>query len=160
MLLSLDGAATHLEQTRRAGDVRVAWTNGCFDLLHAGHVALLKLARSEADLLVVGVNSDESVARLKGPTRPVCQLADRVAILDELQCVDVVLVLGSDVPTPEIARLRPDVCFKDDSYASLPMPERATVEGYGGTVRLVPRVGQLSTTATIARIADRERRSR
>lgn len=153
--MSLRQAALHIDGVRNSQAATIGWTNGCFDLLHAGHIALLRAARRATDLLVVGINSDESVARLKGPQRPVCRLEDRVAVLDELRCVDVVVVLSHDVPTPEIAALRPDLCFKDDSYATLPMPERATIERYGGEVRLLQRIEGMSTTNTIETIAKR-----
>lgn len=124
----------------------VVWTNGCFDVVHAGHLRLLAMARALGDLLVVGVNSDESVRRLKGPERPYVTLADRVAVLRGMGAVDHVVVMSEDTPCADIDALRPDICVKDDTYAFLPLPEWALVESYGGRMELLPRVDGLSTT--------------
>src|SRR5262245_10024826 len=115
------------EGCRRAGRT-VVWTNGCFDLLHAGHVRSLQAASGLGDVLVVGVNSDESVRRLKGPGRPVLPEADRAELLAALECVDHVLVFGDPTPAPVLEALRPDVACKGAEYApphGRPMPERA-----------------------------------
>lgn len=130
----------------------VVWTNGCFDLLHAGHVLFLQAARSLGDVLVVGVNSDESVRRLKGSDRPFQEFASRVTLLKSIRYVDHVVAMSEDTPCIEIGELRPDVCCKDDSYSSLPLPERALVESYGGRMVLLPRVGGWSSTAIAERV--------
>lgn len=139
---------------RAAGKV-VVWTNGTFDLLHPGHVASLQQARGLGDVLVVGVNSDRSVKGYKGPTRPILTQDERVAMLAALECVDFVTVF--DEPTPErvLAALRPDIHCKGAEYApphGRPVPERATVEGYGGRIEYLPLVPGLSSTDVIARV--------
>ncbi|MFF4750320.1 adenylyltransferase/cytidyltransferase family protein [Streptomyces sp. NPDC002514] len=130
----------------RARGRTVVWTNGCFDLLHAGHIGFLDMARALGDVLIVGVNTDAWVRRLKGPDRPFVPFASRTAVLHGLRAVDHVVAMAQDTPLPEIEALRPDVCVKDDSYAYLPMPEREVVESYGGRVRLLPRIPELSTS--------------
>jgi len=131
----------------------MVWTNGCFDILHPGHVRFLDKARDLGDVLIVGINDDASVRRLKGPERPFIQLAGRVTLLVGLQSVDRVVILSGDAPTPEIEALRPDVCCKDSDYAHLPLPEREVVEGYGGRMVLLPRDATWSTTSLVARAA-------
>ncbi|AMV25174.1 Bifunctional protein HldE [Gemmata sp. SH-PL17] len=139
---------------RAAGRV-VVWTNGCFDLLHAGHARSLRAARALGDALVVGVNSDASVRRLKGPGRPVVPEAERAELVAALGCVDAVVVFGEDTPEACLERLRPAVHCKGADYAppgGRPVPEAALVEGYGGRVAFLPLVEGLSTTALVRRI--------
>jgi D-beta-D-heptose 7-phosphate kinase/D-beta-D-heptose 1-phosphate adenosyltransferase len=139
--------------SRRAAGRRVAFTNGCFDLLHAGHVQCLAEARAQADLLVVGLNSDASVRSLKGPTRPANEWADRAAVLAALASVD--LVVGFDAPTPlELIRIvRPDVLVKGADYRREEIAGADFVESCGGRVHLAAMRGGRSTTATLARAA-------
>jgi len=139
----------------RAGGKAVVWTNGCFDLLHAGHARSLRAAAALGDALVVGVNSDESVRRLKGPTRPVVPEGERAELVAELGCVDRVVVFGEDTPERVLSLLRPDVHCKGADYAppsGKPIPERALVEGYGGKVEFLPLEPGLSTSSLIERI--------
>jgi D-beta-D-heptose 7-phosphate kinase/D-beta-D-heptose 1-phosphate adenosyltransferase len=149
MILTLPEADRQVARWREQ-HLKIGWTNGCFDVLHAGHVALLSFARAHCDRLVAGINSDASVRRLKGVERPRHTLAQRAAVLSALRPVDVVLELREDAPLLEIRRLRPDVAVKDDSYLTLPMPERPVVEEYGGQVLFFPRVDGLSTTALLS----------
>jgi rfaE bifunctional protein nucleotidyltransferase chain/domain len=141
------------DEWRRAGR-SVVWTNGCFDLLHAGHVRMLQAARALGDVLVVGVNDDASVARLKGYGRPIVALADRLEILLALETVDRVVVLETDDPTLLLAQLRPDVHCKGGDYelGDRELPERLTVEEAGGVVRFVEYSEGRSTTAIVDRI--------
>ncbi|SFQ68688.1 D-glycero-beta-D-manno-heptose 1-phosphate adenylyltransferase [Amycolatopsis rubida] len=131
---------------------RVVFTNGCFDLLHGGHVSLLSRAKAFGELLVVGVNSDESVRRLKGPARPVLPLAERMRVLAALGCVDVVVPFAADSPAELIERLRPDVYVKGDDYTRQTLPEAPLVERLGGVVELLSTVGGLSTSKIIREI--------
>lgn len=133
---------------------RVVWTNGCFDILHAGHIAYLKKAACEGDVLVVGLNSDESVRRLKGPKRPVVSEAERAFVLSEFECVDYVTVFPEDSPVNIIAALQPDVYAKGGDYTieSINQEERRIVEGYGGRVAIIPGVEGRSTTRVIEQI--------
>jgi rfaE bifunctional protein nucleotidyltransferase chain/domain len=140
---------------RRAGRV-VVWTNGCFDLLHPGHVASLHAARALGEVLIVGLNSDASVKANKGPTRPVLGERDRATMLSALACVDHVVVF--DEPTPEriLGELKPDIHTKGMEYApphGRPVPEATTVLAYGGRIEYLPLVPGVSTTELIRRIA-------
>jgi rfaE bifunctional protein nucleotidyltransferase chain/domain len=142
------------EDLRRAGRV-VVWTNGCFDLLHPGHVASLHAARALGDVLVVGLNSDSSVKANKGPSRPILTQHERAAMMAALECVDHVLVFDEPTPAAALSRLRPDVHCKGAEYApphGRPVPERAVVEGYGGRVAYLPLVPGVSTTELLRRV--------
>lgn len=138
---------------RRAGR-RIVFTNGCFDILHHGHIAYLNRAKAMGDILIVGLNSDASVRRLKGETRPINPQTDRAAVLAALSSVD--LVLGFDEDTPErlIGRIRPDLFVKGGDYTLDNLPERAQVEALGGEVKILPFLDDRSTTSIIARITD------
>jgi phosphoheptose isomerase len=137
----------------------VVWTNGCFDIVHAGHLASLTAARSLGDLLVVGVNSDAAVRRLKGPGRPFVTAADRAELLAALRPVDYVVVFDDDTPEAALADLRPDVHTKGMDYGGAdgkPVPEQAVVEAYGGRVEFLPLVPERSTTSLVARLQRHE----
>jgi D-beta-D-heptose 7-phosphate kinase/D-beta-D-heptose 1-phosphate adenosyltransferase len=135
----------------------VVWTNGCFDLLHVGHIRTLQSARRFGDILVVGVNSDASVRRIKGTQRPIVPELERIEMLAALECVD--YVVSFDEPTPEAAltRLRPDVHCKGADYApphGKPIPEAHVVESYGGRLAFLPLVPAVSTSERIRRIQE------
>jgi D-beta-D-heptose 7-phosphate kinase / D-beta-D-heptose 1-phosphate adenosyltransferase len=139
-------------QYERARGRRIVFTNGCFDVLHRGHVAYLQQARSLGDRLVVAVNSDESVSRLKGPGRPVNPVEDRVAVLAALSCVDYVTVFEEDTPERLLELIRPDLYVKGGDYIPSMLPETPIVERLGGHVRILDYVENRSTTALIDRI--------
>ena len=150
-----DELLTRRDQWRASGQV-VVWTNGSFDLLHPGHVASLEAARGFGDVLIVGINSDESVRGYKGPTRPILNESERAAMVSALECVDAVLIFPEATPEVALARLRPDVHVKGAEYApphGRPVPERALVESYGGRVEYVALVPGVSTTDLIGRVA-------
>jgi len=132
----------------------VVFTNGVFDLLHTGHVALLETARAEGAALVVGVNSDASVRRLAkgGPNRPVVPGTDRARVLAALACVDCVVLFDEDTPLALIERLRPDVLVKGADYTRAAIVGADQVEGWGGRVVRVPLVQGQSTTDLLARV--------
>jgi rfaE bifunctional protein nucleotidyltransferase chain/domain len=141
----------------RAEGKVVVWTNGCFDLFHAGHVRSLRAARALGDVLVVGINSDASVQRLKGPGRPILPATERAELLAALASVDAVVVFDEDTPEECIRLLRPDVHCKGADYApphGKPIPESALVASYGGRVAFLPLVEGLSTTDLIRRIRE------
>jgi rfaE bifunctional protein nucleotidyltransferase chain/domain len=138
-------------QARRGG---VVFTNGVFDLLHPGHVDVLLAARREGEALIVGVNSDDSVRRLKGPQRPVRAAAERCYVLAALQMVDVVVEFAQDTPLELIAELRPDVLVKGGDYAEASIVGAAEVRAHGGRVVVVPLTPGHSTTSTIERLRD------
>lgn len=133
----------------------MVFTNGVFDLLHAGHVALLEAARSEGATLAVGLNSDASVRRLvKGPERPLVGEGDRARVLAALACVDCVVLFDQDTPRELIAALRPDVLVKGADYAKEKIVGAAEVEGWGGRVVRVPLVAGQSTTDLVRRLRE------
>ncbi len=140
---------------RQAAGARVVFTNGVFDILHRGHTGLLAAARQRGDLLIVGVNTDASVRRLKGSTRPVNPLDERMAVLAALESVDYVLPFteGEDTPQHLIAAIRPDVFVKGGDYTRDTLPEAALVESLGGIVEIIPYLPDHSTTRTISRAA-------
>ncbi|MFG1855345.1 PfkB family carbohydrate kinase [Actinomadura geliboluensis] len=138
-----------VERTRRAGGTVVA-TGGCFDLLHAGHVSLLQQARRLGDCLIVCVNSDASVRRRKGPSRPVTPAADRVRVLEALSDVDAAVVFDDDTPAPLLERLRPDVWVKGADYAGTTLPEAETVRAHNGEIVLLPLLEGRSTTRLLS----------
>jgi D-beta-D-heptose 7-phosphate kinase/D-beta-D-heptose 1-phosphate adenosyltransferase len=135
---------------------RVAFTNGCFDLLHPGHVRLLEAARAEGQVLVVGLNSDASVRRLKGRPRPVLPEGERAETLLALEAVDRVVIYEEDTPQKIIAALLPDVLVKGADWAEDAIVGRAEVEGAGGRVVRVELVPDRSTSALLARIRKRD----
>lgn len=135
----------------RAAGRRVVFTNGCFDLLHAGHVRLLEAARAQGDLLVVGLNSDASVRRLKGPARPVLPEAERAEALRALEAVDRVVVYGEDTPLETIRALVPDVLVKGADWAPGTIVGADVVEAAGGRVVRVELLTGRSTTGLIER---------
>ena len=139
-------------QILRDGGQKVVFTNGCFDILHAGHVRYLAKARSYGDCLVLGLNTDESVQRIKGPSRPINNQADRAEVAGALKSVDYVVFF--DEPTAEeiIQEVHPDVYVKGGDYTLETLPEGRIVLGYGGSVELVKLVEGRSTTNVIAKI--------
>ncbi len=136
----------------RAGGQRIVFTNGCFDILHTGHVRYLKAARSLGDCLAVGLNSDVSVRRLKGPERPVNVEADRAEVLDALFAVDYVTIFDEPTAAELIARIRPDVYVKGGDYTLDTLPEAKLVQQYGGRVAFVDLVPGRSTTKVIEKL--------
>jgi rfaE bifunctional protein nucleotidyltransferase chain/domain len=138
-----------------AAGKRVVWTNGCFDILHAGHARSLADAKALGDILIVGINSDESARALKGPGRPLMSQEDRAELLAALEAVDYVTVFPEPNPIYAISVLRPDIHCKGAEYAdgSRPIPEAETVRAYGGRVEFLPLVPGRSTTDIIDRIA-------
>ncbi len=139
---------------RDAFDGRVVFTNGVFDLLHPGHVDVLAAARREGDGLVVGLNADASVRRLKGPERPVRSEAERAYVLGALAAVDAVVVFDQDTPLELIRLLRPDVLVKGGDYTEATIVGATDVRALGGGVVVVPITPGHSTTSTIARLRD------
>ncbi|MBI4409638.1 MAG: D-glycero-beta-D-manno-heptose 1-phosphate adenylyltransferase [Gemmatimonadetes bacterium] len=137
----------------RPRPARVVFTNGCFDLLHRGHVEVLFRARELGDMLVVGLNSDASVRRLKGAGRPLVAQEDRAAIVAALACVDVVTIFDEDTPRELVAALLPDVLVKGGDYRPQDVVGATEVEAAGGRVVILPYLEGRSTTDLIRRIA-------
>jgi rfaE bifunctional protein nucleotidyltransferase chain/domain len=141
-----------LERFRRPRNGRLVFTNGCFDILHRGHVAYLHAARRLGDLLVVGVNTDDSVRRLKGDRRPVVPLEDRLFVLAGLAAVDAVTPFAEDTPHDLIAALLPDVLVKGGDYDADDVVGAREVREAGGIVRIIPFVEGRSSTSIIERL--------
>ncbi len=138
------------EQLRQQGK-RVVFTNGCFDILHIGHVTYLSFARNQGDALIVGINSDRSVKASKGPSRPIHSEGERATVLAALECVDHVVVFDEDEPMTLIEEIIPDVLVKGEDWAHY-VSGREVVEGNGGKVVLAPLVKDRSTSDTIERV--------
>ena len=151
MIIARDKVAEFC-QVLRDGGQKVVFTNGCFDILHAGHVRYLNKARSFGDCLVLGLNTDSSVSRIKGPSRPINSQLDRAEVVGALKSVDYVVFF--DEPTAEelVRQVRPDVYVKGGDYTIETLPEGQIVLGYGGKVELVQLVEGRSTTSVIAKI--------
>jgi rfaE bifunctional protein nucleotidyltransferase chain/domain len=152
-VVDLEALASLLEEDRAAGR-RVAFANGCFDILHVGHVRYLQGASAEGERLVVAVNDDESVRELKGDGRPIMGAADRAELVAAVRGVDYVIVFPGRTVGPLLERLRPDVHCKGTDYTVESVPERAIVEAYGGRTAIVGDPKDHSTTALLSRIAD------
>jgi len=145
----------HARDTIRAwkrDDLRIVFTNGCFDLLHPGHVAYLTAAKALGDRLVIGLNDDDSIRRLKGPTRPVNPLENRLAMLAALKPVDLVVPFGEDTPLELIRTLKPDILVKGGDYRPDTIVGAEEVRGWGGEVVVIPFLDGHSSTGLIERI--------
>jgi D-beta-D-heptose 7-phosphate kinase/D-beta-D-heptose 1-phosphate adenosyltransferase len=144
-----------LVQTHRQRGERIVFTNGCFDLLHVGHIDYLQYARSLGERLVVGVNDDASVRQLKGAARPLIPQDERARILAALDCVDYVTIFSESTPLALIQCLRPDILVKGGDYTPATVVGRDVVEAYGGRVQIAPYVSGVSTTAIVESIVQR-----
>lgn len=131
----------------------VGTTNGCFDVLHAGHIQLFQEMRRESDVVVVGVNEDATVTRLKGESRPVNRLSSRLAVLEAISLIDFLFTFAEDTPTKPLTALEPELHFKGAEYADTRLPEADAVEAAGGETRFVPRIEEISTSQILSRTA-------
>ena len=137
---------------------KIVFTNGCFDILHSGHVTYLQSAKQLGDILIVGMNTDESITRLKGHSRPVNPLSDRLLVLSGLSCVDHIVTFGDpldDTPVNLIEIVRPDVFVKGGDYEKESLPELGVLESIGAEVVIIPRIPERSTTEIIKRLQDK-----
>lgn len=142
-----------IEEARGAGE-KIVFTNGCFDIIHAGHVGYLDTARQQGDRLVVAVNSDTSVRNLKGPGRPINPAERRMAVLAALEAVDWVVVFDTPTPEPLLQKIRPDVLVKGGDYSAEQVVGAGFVQGYGGRVRVLDFVEDISTTRIVEKITN------
>ncbi|MCP4747103.1 MAG: bifunctional D-glycero-beta-D-manno-heptose-7-phosphate kinase/D-glycero-beta-D-manno-heptose 1-phosphate adenylyltransferase HldE [Desulfobacteraceae bacterium] len=154
-LTSLDTAVLKARQWRSAGN-KVVFTNGCFDLLHPGHISLFYQARALGHRLIVGLNTDESIRRLKGNDRPILSEHDRAAILCALECVDLVVHFNEDTPLELIKAIKPDILVKGSDYTPDQVVGKQEVESYGGRVQLVELIKGYSTTRITEKVLDRK----
>jgi D-beta-D-heptose 7-phosphate kinase/D-beta-D-heptose 1-phosphate adenosyltransferase len=152
-VLQRDRLLSRVSAWRSAGD-RIVFSNGCFDILHIGHICLLELARRKGDRLIIGLNSDDSVRRLKGPLRPVVTEQERARVLAALSAVDAVVVFDEDTPLRLIEALRPDVLVKGGDYTEDMVIGAREVRAWGGRVELIPLIGNISTSRLIAKSAN------
>jgi len=154
-ILNRDELSRRIEQARSTG-ARIVLANGCFDVLHVGHVRYLAGARELGEVLVVGINSDEQVARLKGPGRPVMPAAERAELVASLESVTYVTVFNEPTVEQLLLTLKPDVHAKGTDYTEETVPERAVVRSYGGRVAIVGDPKDHSTSAILTRIGGHE----
>lgn len=150
-VLTLEEAILRFGCEKRNGR-RIVFTNGCFELLHPGHIGELEFALSQGDILIVGLNSDSGVRRLKGPGRPLVPEGERAEILCALECVDGVVIFDEPTPREVISRLLPDVLVKGEDWALDQIVGREEVEAAGGKVKRAPILQGFSTTAIIRKI--------
>ena len=144
--------AIKVSEKAKAAGQKVVFTNGCFDILHAGHVRYLATARDLGDLLIVGLNSDDSVRKLKGSSRPVNRQDDRAEVLAALASVDYVVVFDEVTAETIVAEVKPNIYAKGGDYSVKSLPEAAIVEAYGGQIALVPEVPGRSSSKIIEKI--------
>lgn len=151
MLIQADDIEALCAILHRAGQ-RIVFTNGCFDILHAGHVEYLNKARSFGDCLVLGLNTDASVRSNKGPSRPINNELNRAKVAGALQAVDYVVLFGEKTAEDLIAKVKPDVYVKGGDYTLATLPEAKIVQSYGGRVEFIQMVAGCSTTNVIKKI--------
>ena len=155
MLIDRKNAAGFCEELRRRGK-KIVFTNGCFDIIHAGHVRYLTTSKNFGDELIVGLNTDESVRRLKGDSRPINSQDDRAEVLLGLKAVDHVIFFGEQTAENLIAEVKPDVYVKGGDYTLETLPEAKIVHGCGGRVEFVNLVAGRSTTNVVKKILEAE----
>ncbi len=133
----------------KSQNLKIVFTNGCFDILHRGHVEYLNKAKKLGDVLIVGINSDESVKKIKGDKRPIIPLYSRAYVLDNLKAVDFVVPFDEETPIELIKIIKPDVHVKGGDYKEEDLPEAEIVKGYGGEIKIIPLIEGYSTTKII-----------
>lgn len=143
---------SELSDSLKAQGKRIVTSNGCFDLLHVGHVRILKAARALGDILIIGINSDESVRKLKGPARPINSELDRAEVLASLEAVDYVTIFGEDTPVEFLKAIKPDIHVKGSDYTADQLAETPVVESFGGIVKILELVPGKSTTSIVSRL--------
>jgi glycerol-3-phosphate cytidylyltransferase len=153
-ILDRKEAAELVDEMKKDGK-SVVFTNGCFDILHVGHLRYLNEAREQGDILIVGVNSDDSVKRLKGPSRPINNETDRAEMLTGLKAVDYAVIFTEDTPVEIIEELKPSIHVKGGDYKKEDLPETEVVERNGGIVRILTLVEGKSTTNVVNKIMDK-----
>lgn len=153
-VMNLDQALIRRQALREKGQ-KLVFTNGCFDLLHAGHVTYLQEARALGDALWVGLNTDASIQGLKGPLRPIVPEAERAIVMAALGCVDGVVFFSDPTPNALIAALQPDIHTKGGDYEATDLPEYSIITAYGGEVKILPFVEGMSSSNMIGTILER-----
>ncbi|MBM3233801.1 D-glycero-beta-D-manno-heptose 1-phosphate adenylyltransferase [Candidatus Pacearchaeota archaeon] len=150
---SISELAETIQDLKQQGK-KIVWTNGCFDLLHEGHIKYLKKAKEQGDFLVIGLNSDLSVKRLKGKNRPVISEKARAEILASLECVDFIIIFDEDSPAKYLSMLKPDVYVKGGDYTidTINQDERRIIENYGGKIFITGLIAGISTSKIIEKV--------
>ena len=156
MKLVTDSQISTIAQKLQAQNQKVVFTNGCFDILHAGHVRYLAAAKELGDCLVVGLNSDESVSRLKGPSRPINIEADRAEVLSALSAVDYIVIFSEQTAEQLVELIKPDIYVKGGDYEVENLPEAKIVAKYGGKTVLIPEVKGRSSSNIIQKISSQQ----
>ena len=155
MLIDRNDVENFCDELKRRGN-KIVFTNGCFDILHAGHVRYLTAAKTFGDVLIVGLNSDESVRRLKGSSRPINSQLDRAEVLLGLKAVDHVIIFGEQTAEALIAEVKPTVYVKGGDYTLETLPEAKIVQHFGGRVEFINLVAGRSTTSIVEKILRRD----
>lgn len=150
-IISQDVAEAISKEEKARGKC-VVFTNGCFDILHAGHVTYLEQAKSLGDILILGLNSDTSVKSIKGPQRPINSETDRAIVLAALESIDYVVTFEEDTPIELLKKIQPSIQAKGGDYTAETLPEYPIVTGFGGAIKILPFVTGKSTTGTIKKI--------
>ena len=148
---TLKALINHLERHREQKET-IVFTNGCFDVLHRGHIEFLKFTRAQGDITVLGLNSDSSVRTIKGPDRPINNQHDRAAVLEAMETIDYIVIFNEPDPLETIKKIKPDILVKGQDWAEKGVVGREFVEAHGGKVVLAPLVNGKSTTSTIEKI--------
>lgn len=152
IILNSDEHLQNYVRLRRQRNDRIVWTNGCFDIVHAGHVKSLQEAKNQGDCLIVGINSDASIRRIKGEKRPIILEQDRAVLLACLTPVDAVVIFGEDTPEKVIRIVLPDVLVKGADWRNKPVAGQSIIEAQGGKIHFIDLVPGLSTTDIIEKI--------
>lgn len=154
MILSRELAPKVIEELKKQGK-KIVFTNGCFDILHVGHLRYMNEAKRQGDILIVGVNSDASVKRLKGPTRPINSEIDRAEMLSGLKAIDFTVIFTEDTPLNLIDEIKPNIHVKGGDYKKEELPETKIVEKHGGEVRILSFIEGKSTTNIVNKINEK-----
>ncbi len=155
-IISIENSASFIRFVRERGKNTIVFTNGCFDILHRGHVELLEQARALGDFLLLGLNSDTSVSRLKGEERPLVNERDRAYILSRLEAVDAVCLFDEDTPLELIRNIKPDILVKGGDYTIETIVGHEIVQAYGGRVTTIPLISGRSTTNILNKIKQQQ----
>ncbi len=140
-----------VSELKKQGE-KIVFTNGCFDLIHPGHIKVLRMSKTLGDVLIVGVNTDESIRKLKGGSRPILSLNQRLEVLDSIKYVDIIVPFSEDTPDELIKIIKPDIHTKGEDYKNKDVPERKLVEQFGGKTIILKSGLDMSTTKIIKRI--------
>lgn len=151
MILSLEEAKEYINIYRKFDKIIVS-TNGCFDIIHAGHINYLEFAKSKGDILIIGVNTDESVRELKGNGRPINSLEERMMVLNALKFVDIVCSFPEKRPINFLSEIKPDIHIKGGDYKDIVLPEAEIIEKNNGRIELAPIIAGKSTTDLLTKI--------